>query len=191
MPEERLIPETMVKLLFDQVKDSSEKNTQAVREFSGVVHELSQLIANQPTRTEIMSALKDHNQECSKRGEDIYTIIEKEDTEIGTKINGTTEKVLVASKNIDDAVKSLGEIKTSLTEINKSVSEIGSKVKTMITVVLVAFGVTMSIFYFVKSASDVQINTAVQSAVQKAVTDIITTRPNNIWPLQPTKDNRE
>jgi len=190
MSEERLIPETMVKLLFDQVKDSADKNTQAVREFSGVVRELSQLIANQPSRAEVMAIMKDHDAGCTKRGEEIYAIIEKEDTEIGVKINGATEKVLVASKNIDDAVKSLNEIKTSLTEINNGIKETSEKIKTMITVVLVAFGVTMAIFYFVKSASDVQINNAVQTAVQKAVTDIITTRPNNVWPIPPAQDKK-
>jgi len=190
MPEERLIPETMVKLLFDQVKDSAEKNTQAIREFSGIVSELSQLITNQPTRAEVMSIIKEHDAGCSKRGEEIYAIIEKEDTEIGMKINSATEKILVASKNIDDAVRSLDEIKTTLSEINKNVNEIGSKIKTMITVVLVAFGVTMAIFYFVKSASDVQVNNAVQSAVQKAVTDIITTRPSNVWPLPEHQKNK-
>jgi len=44
------------------------------------------------------------------------------------------------------------------------------KIKTMITVVIVAFSVTMMIFYFVKSASDTSINSAVKEAVKEIIT---------------------
>jgi uncharacterized protein YgfB (UPF0149 family) len=187
MSDDRLIPESMVKLLFDQVKDSADKNTQAVKEFSAVVRELGQMVGQQPTRTELMTALKEHDQECAKRGSDVYDIIEKEDTILGTKVNGATSKVETASKNIDDAVKSLGEIKKLLEDGNTDIRDLKSSVKTMITVVLIVSALLTTAFYFVKSASDTSINTAVKSAVNDAVKEIITTRPSNVWPIPEDK----
>jgi hypothetical protein len=187
MADERLIPESMVKLLFDQVKESADNNTQAVREFSALIRDLSLVINNQLTRKEMCDMLKEHDQGCDKRWEETYGIIEKDDKEIGTKINGASDKVVDASKNIDDAAKSITEIKTSLVNINTTLGDLKTNVKTMITVVLVASALLITAFYFVKSASDTSINTTVKAAVQEAVKEIITSRPGNVWPLPEDK----
>lgn len=185
MSDNRLIPESMVKLLFDQVKDSSDKNADVVREMSGVLRDLSTVINSQiPTRKELCDMVKDHDRDCAKRGEEIYNIIEKEDSVITEKINNAVEKILATSKTIDDNTKSLDDVKTTLKSIDDDVKSISDRIRTMIIVVTVAFSLTMMIFFFVKSANDTMIN----NAVKEAVKEIITSRPSNIWPL-PQQDN--
>lgn len=194
MPDDRLIPESMVKLLFDQVKDSADKNTQAIKDFTAVIRELSQIVSQQPSRAEFLAGLEKHDKECERRGGDVFDVIEKEDNVLGTKINGAANKVDEAKNKIEIVTKIIEDdhaILVNRTELLKNIDlgikELKSSVKTMITVVLVASALLITAFYFVKSASDTSINTAVKEAVR----EIITSRPSNIYPLPPHEHDKQ
>ncbi|HRR49660.1 MAG TPA: hypothetical protein P5293_06890 [Bacteroidales bacterium] len=167
MPDERLVPESIVKLLFDQIKSAADANTTSVKELGEAVFEVLRAQGNLATKKDIID---EHNLVDQKNSEKIKYIIqkiEKMEEIVGGKINGVG-KTLEEEENM---INKIGSIETK-------VDNIESKIKTMITVVIVAFSVLLASFYFVKSATDV----AVQSAMDRAVKEIITTRPSNIYP---------
>lgn len=56
-----LIPSTFVERLFDQVKDSSAHNTEAIKELTSAVNGLALLLTSPPTHSEIHTKLKEHD----------------------------------------------------------------------------------------------------------------------------------
>lgn len=194
MSDDKLIPESIVKLLFDQVKEAAEKNNEAIRDLSGGVRELHKIISTLPTRQEFVSEIKSHEQACAKKEENLSALIDEEKIEISNKVIAAIGKVETnatklseATNKLDNALCSITDQKSILKSINDGIGDVAGKIKTMIIVVCVAFSVTMLIFYFVKSANDVLIN----NSIKQAVKEIITTRPSNVWPQVDDGDDKK
>ncbi len=174
MPDERLVPESIVKLLFDQIKTAADANTTSVKELGDAVFEVLKVQGLLATKKDITDEHMLADQKSSERTkylvqriEKMEEICEKNSAAIGARVNGVGKIV----SDEEDMINKIGSIETK-------VDNIESKIKTMITVVIVAFAVLLASFYFVKSATDV----AVQSAMDRAIKEIITTRPSNIYP---------
>jgi hypothetical protein len=177
MSEERLIPETIVKLLFDQIKSSADTNTSSIQKLGDAINEITKVQSSLAIKKDLIDEIKGLDGKESERLKYLIRKIEKTEEILGTRVNGVGRKV----EDEEDSINKIEIIEKKVDGIEKKVDDISSKIKTMITVVIVSFALLLGVFYFVKSATDV----SVRNAIEGAVKEIITTRPSNIYPPSP------
>ena len=96
MPQDNnqeLLPSKYVDKLFDTVKDSSDHNTNAIKELTTAINGLALLLTAPPTHTEIHTKIKEHDAEIKlKDKEDNVETIKRFDS-IDKKLESLTGKM--------------------------------------------------------------------------------------------------
>lgn len=133
-----LIPSDFVKILFDQVKQSSNDNTEAINELTTAIEKLTGLLTAPPTKEQIFEKINEHDKSVKENTKDIEK--EKKNFDI------------ILSKHFEN--------------LNNKLDTLSSKLKTVLIVISVVFSLSMTIYLFVKSNIEYEINKTLNKKIE-------------------------
>lgn len=140
--EDNLVPADIVKLIFEQTQKSIESNTVTVKDMTEAVNELARIISYPPTKQNILDEVKSHEEKSADRKKETCDILDD-------LFDEDDKKNCLVKMDLDKQFTSLND---SVVEIGKDVKSLKNKVLTMITVVLIAFGLISIIYIFVNNS---------------------------------------
>jgi methyl-accepting chemotaxis protein len=167
MPEDKLISESIVKMVFDQLRDSIKQNSEMVNKMTEAVHDLTKSVTTKKDLEDEVYSLEQRTltsfSQSDERKKELVSSLEKN------------------AKNIkDDIDKSLKEIKAKVDETAASTRELKDRVSKMMWIVGIVMSLIVVAYFFVRASVDTQINKSIEEAVKK----VVTSRPYSDWPVQ-------
>jgi hypothetical protein len=162
-----LIPESIVTLLFDQVKESSEENTKAIRELADNVDCLAKLLSS-PTLKEVQDESKRIDDHDVTRQTEVLLAFSNMDTKEEMRISGLHTSLDGLEAQVKNDVKNSAiEVKGALAGIKNAVDNMSSKLKTMIIIVCVTFSLMATSYLFVRGSVMKTVDHAVTTAIER------------------------
>lgn len=158
-----LISEDILKMLIDQMKESSIENSVQTKNLTAAVNELTRVITSFPTNKEMLEEFKKHDTCSIKRSkEEIDAIYNTGDKNIDTlkevihdfNFNLNENKKII--KNFED------NLDVKILPLSNCLNKISDKIKTMIIIVSVAFFIMSVSYLFVRSSIEANIDKYVE-----------------------------
>jgi hypothetical protein len=152
-----MVPESTVKLLFDTVQENNKNNTEAIKDLTKAVNELTKLLSTSPpnsdiirevqshdrnfsdkiglTQTNISSAIISHEEKCNTRKNEQINKAEALDSVISTKIEDTSRNIVT---KLDESSK---ELSGKITKNTDELVSLAHKIDISTKIVGIIFGV--------------------------------------------------
>ena len=181
---DNLVPASIVQLIFNQVKQSTDSNTDSIKALTIAINELVKILLEVPSRKELMEKMDVIENRGIDRAnrllEAIYAIRDGDDTK-------RKEAIAVVEEYIDETKTLVTDGNTTCANahvtIGTALNEFTYHMKIFITVIAITLSLIGIYNYYVDKNLDI----AVEKRINKAVEMIITSRPGNILPY--IKDN--
>jgi len=155
-----LIPESVVYVLFNQVKQSSDEISKATKELGIIVRELAKNITTPPTNNDVIHEIKeqaiDIKNEHEKIGDSINTHDQRDEQRVG-KVHDRFDGVVT---NADCA-----PLHDELHCIRNSVHSLKKWVVTMILVTTISFALMTTSYLYVRNGIQQTVNQSIERAL--------------------------
>jgi len=151
--------EHIIKILIDQLKESSSENSLQIKNLTIAINELIRTITSFPTNKEMLEEFKKHDICSAKRSKEeidaIYNTCDK-------NIDNLREVIHEFKNNLDGNKEVINGFEDNLDvkiiPITTCLNEISNKLKTMIIIVCVAFTLMTTSYLFVKNSIESDID---------------------------------
>jgi hypothetical protein len=187
---ENLVPASIVQLIFNQVKQSTDSNTESIKTLTIAINELVKILLDGPSRKEIMDKIEVIETRQVKRDEvlinTVYAIRDAEDIKrkesvkaVEEYIEETQQLVTTGKTTCADAHTNLGKAVTDAKDtINRSIYSLVYNLK----IFLAVLALMMSMFGLYHYYVDKNLDKTVEHKIEHAVEQIITSRPGSVVP---------
>jgi len=200
LKSQELVPASIVKLIFDQVKTSTDINTESVKSLTLAINELIRIVLNSPTRKEIMEKLEniaEHDLEREKelintiykirdgydlRIKDSDILMEKCIDEVKDSVENTVSDLSKKEITLSKFSDKLETITININNINTRFDKLINLLKLFTVVISIFISLVGGIYLYV----DKDINNNIDRKIEYAIKQIVTSRPSNV-PPQPIK----
>jgi hypothetical protein len=187
---DNLVPASIVQLIFNQVKQSTDTNTESIKTLTIAINELVKILMEVPTRKEIMDKIEGIEIRNIDRDKNlittVYAIRDADDTKrtnaietVEEFITETQQLVTNGKTTCADAHTNLGKaVSDAKDTINRAIYSLTYNLK----IFLAVLALLMSMFGLYNYYVDQNLDKNIDHKINHAVEQIVTSRPGNILP---------
>jgi len=183
-----VVSEKIVRLLFDQMKDAYDRNTQSINSLTSVVNELMKHLTSQNISTEMnlmLDRIKEHEKSCFDRqkevAKEIQTVIDKSSNGVKGVVEVVKTHDITALEKHERELEYSKDISNCLNNVTKSINDVGDIVKAnrslmqgiknkiviILAVISIAVGLAGYLNIIYTRASETAINKAVETIIER------------------------